>query len=221
MNGPTHGLSGAVAGLGLGAGVGATPKECLLLAAAGFVGAYIPDIDHRRATITRLVPGVGSVASWVARKSSGVVYRATKGRRDENHQGEHRHLTHTVAFAVALGFLVRWGVIEVAERFGAADPTRLGWLVGAGVAAGCVAHCLGDALTIMGCPFLWPIPIRGETFYEIRPPRLLRFRTGGPVEKWLITPALLVGLVLLIPGVWPLAGPVLLDAGHGAVEALR
>jgi hypothetical protein len=47
---------------------------------------------------------------------------------------------------------------------------------------------------------LWPLPIRGETWYEIRLPRHLRFRTGGWVENLLIAPALIVGGVLLLPG---------------------
>lgn len=80
-------------------------------------------------------------------------------------------------------------------------PSWLGW----SVAVGCVVHCLGDAITRSGCPFLWPLPIAGETFYEIRPPRWLRFRTGGPVETWLMLPAFTVAGVLLIPGAWPVA----------------
>jgi hypothetical protein len=49
---------------------------------------------------------------------------------------------------------------------------------------------------------LFPVPIAGETWYEIRPPRALRFRTGKKVEKRLIFPVFAVAAVLLIPGVW-------------------
>lgn len=77
-----------------------------------------------------------------------------------------------------------------------------GW-IGWAVAAGCLVHCLGDALTRSGCPFLWPLPIAGETWYELRPPELLRFRTGGAVEMLLIWPACVLAGVLLLPGVWP------------------
>ena len=78
--------------------------------------------------------------------------------------------------------------------WGAAGGDPLGELAGIGsglgiaVAAGCVTHCLGDAVTLSGCPFLWPLPIAGETWYELRPPRLLRFRTGGVVETRLVFP---------------------------------
>jgi hypothetical protein len=57
-------------------------------------------------------------------------------------------------------------------------------------------------LTEAGCPFLFPIPIAGETWYEIRPPRVLRFRTGKKVEKRLIFPVFALLGVLLVPGVW-------------------
>lgn len=199
--GRTHGLSGLAAGLALGAWQGLPVVDTALLAGVTMLGAYVPDIDHRGSTITRGVPVVGRVASWVVRGASRAVYAATKGAEDEDCSGEHRHLSHTVVFAVVLGAVAGWVVALV-------GGAHLGWLVGLGLAAGCVAHCLGDALTCSGCPFLWPLPIRGETWFELRPPRFLRFRTGGPVETFLVAPALTVACVLLAPGVWPVIGPV-------------
>jgi membrane-bound metal-dependent hydrolase YbcI (DUF457 family) len=76
----------------------------------------------------------------------------------------------------------------------------IGSWIGVAVAVGMFVHCLGDSLTKSGCPWLWPLPIRGETWYEIRLPRLLRFRTGGWVENLLIAPALVIAGVLLLPG---------------------
>lgn len=219
--GRSHGLSGAAAGLGLGATTGSSPGVCLLLGGITMIGAYCPDIDHRSSTITRSVPLLGRLASWVVRLASRSVYAATKGPRDENHSGEHRHLSHTVVGALAFGALVGFGMFAALDHFGMGDARRLGMLVGVGIALGCVVHCLGDALTLSGCPFLWPIPIAGETFYELRPPRLLRFRTNGPFERRAMFPALVVATILLIPGVWPLISPLLWDTGHGAVGALR
>lgn len=77
-----------------------------------------------------------------------------------------------------------------------------GWL-GIAVAAGCVTHCLGDAVTEHGCPFLFPLPIAGETWYELRPPSFLRFRTGKRVENLVVFPVFVVLGVLLVPGIWP------------------
>jgi hypothetical protein len=47
-----------------------------------------------------------------------------------------------------------------------------------------------------------PLPIAGETWYEIRLPKFMRFRTGKKVENRLIFPVFVVLGVLLIPGVW-------------------
>lgn len=77
------------------------------------------------------------------------------------------------------------------------------WL-GIAVGVGCLVHCLGDALTESGCPILWPLPILGETWYELRPPAFLRFRTGGAVELALLLPVFTVAGALLLPGAWQL-----------------
>ena len=52
-------------------------------------------------------------------------------------------------------------------------------LVGACVALGCWTHCLGDSCTLDGCPWLFPLVIKGRRWYPIGTPRRLRFRTGG------------------------------------------
>ncbi|MDT7726288.1 MAG: hypothetical protein QOI21_2864 [Actinomycetota bacterium] len=98
------------------------------------------------------------------------------------------------------GVAVVWWVYTAGDELGQLDQVS-GYL-GYAVAVGCVVHCLGDALTKAGCPFLFPIPIAGETWYEIRLPKFLRFRTGKKVENRLIFPVFVILGVLLIPGVW-------------------
>lgn len=98
------------------------------------------------------------------------------------------------------GAAVVWWIHTAGDRMAELDRAT-GWL-GVAVAAGCLTHCLGDALTKSGCPILFPLPIAGETWYEIRLPRPLRFRTGKRVENRLIFPAFVVLGVLLVPGVW-------------------
>lgn len=88
-----------------------------------------------------------------------------------------------------------------------------GWL-GYAVALGCLIHDLGDSLTESGCPVLFPIPISGETYYEIRPPALLRFTTGGPAETALFYLVFVPAAVLLIPGVWSHLWPVVAEHLH-------
>lgn len=82
-----------------------------------------------------------------------------------------------------------------AEEMAALSP-RLGIAVG----VGCLVHCLGDGLTREGSPLLWPLPLGGQRWREIRPPALVRFEAGGVVELTVLLPTLVVLGVLLLPG---------------------
>lgn len=86
-----------------------------------------------------------------------------------------------------------------------------GWL-GTAVTLGMLVHAVGDAVTDAGVPLLWPVPVRGRTWYPVGSPRAVRFRAGGAVESWLVAPALTVGTlvlaVLVVPGVLPVVSAV-------------
>lgn len=69
---------------------------------------------------------------------------------------------------------------------------RLAPLAGVAVATGCVAHLLGDAMTLEGCPIFWPVPIGLKTWYPIGPPKPMRMRTGGKVELAFVLPVLTI-----------------------------
>jgi membrane-bound metal-dependent hydrolase YbcI (DUF457 family) len=242
MMGRTHALTGWCAGLALAPVVGAgTVHQAVVFGAttAGF--ALLPDLDHPGASASRLLGPLTGFISWLLRRVSSALYALTKGPRDEKVTGQHRHMSHTILFAVGLGAAtaaatkawgpwavgavvilglmlaegvlgdwllpvtggaVAWWVYTAGDKAAELDQIS-GWL-GIAVAAGCFTHCLGDSLTIAGCPFLFPVPIAGETWYEIRPPKVLRFRTGKKVETRLIFPVFVLLGVLLIPGVWKL-----------------
>ncbi|MCP9946689.1 metal-dependent hydrolase [Streptomyces somaliensis] len=75
------------------------------------------------------------------------------------------------------------------------------WL-GLPVVLGALVHDVGDALTVSGCPVLWPLSIGGKRWYPVGPPRALRFRAGGWVEVRVLMPLFTVlggygGLVAL------------------------
>ncbi|WP_040405749.1 metal-dependent hydrolase [Amycolatopsis nigrescens] len=120
---------------------------------------------------------------------------------------------------VAGGAVIWWTFTVGAANV---ELEQLTGYLGIAVGAGCLVHCLGDALTESGCPFLFPLPIAGETWYELRPPRWLRFRTGKRVENLLIFPAFTIAAILLLPGVWPLVTDLaeqlftrpVVEAGH-------
>lgn len=239
MMGHSHALTGWCAGLAAAPLVGLhTLPEVVPFATASAGYALLPDLDHPHATASRFLGPLTGLLSTFLRVCSRGMYALTKGPRDEKVTGSHRHLTHTVLFAVLLGWvasviadlggawavggIILFGLCLAADvlgdwllvvsitaagftaYFGGLDDaltSTTSW-VGFAVSLGCIAHCLGDAVTKSGCPFLWPFPIAGETWYELRPPRWLRFRTGGGVEKRLVVPVFLIVGVLLLPGVW-------------------
>jgi membrane-bound metal-dependent hydrolase YbcI (DUF457 family) len=247
--GRSHALSGWCAGLAMAPLVGLTSVAQVVPFAAATAGyALLPDLDHPGASASRVLGPITGIVSGAVRAFSGLLYSITKGPRDEDSTGRHRHASHTLAAALLLGFLTSrlgaaggwravlgvalFGLILAAHVLGdwvlavvvgagawslagtwlpgtpAVEVLRggldeIGSWIGAAVALGMFVHCLGDSLTRSGCPWLWPLPIRGETWFELRLPRAFRFRTGGWVERLIIAPLLLAGGVLLLPGALP------------------
>jgi membrane-bound metal-dependent hydrolase YbcI (DUF457 family) len=275
--GRSHALSGWCAGLAVAPLVGLNSlAEVVPFAAATAGYALLPDLDHPGASASRLLGPITGLVSRATRLSSAVLYAATKGPRDEDSSGQHRHASHTLAAALLLGVLAasagraggRWAVLAVA-MFGlvlAADVLgdwlllvvlgaglwsvagtwlpgttglpgttvlpgitaaaavqhgldEIGGWIGVAVTVGMFVHCLGDSLTRSGCPWLWPLPIRGETWFEIRPPRGLRFRTDSWVERLMIAPALAIAAVLLLPGAVPIARNVVNTVWSSTTDA--
>ena len=64
------------------------------------------------------------------------------------------------------------------------------WWLGLAVGGGSAVHCLGDAITRAGVPFVWPIPIGGRCWWEIQLPSRLAIRAGGRFEYVVLLPAL-------------------------------
>ncbi len=91
------------------------------------------------------------------------------------------------------GWLVTTTVSAVMTLLAASALPVEGYpLVGVAVGVGCVVHLLGDMITHHGCPLLWPIPIRGRTWYQVTTPRALSVRAGGTFEKAVLLPGLTV-----------------------------
>lgn len=83
------------------------------------------------------------------------------------------------------------------------------WL-GAVAALGCLVHCWGDSLTLMGCPWLWPIKIKNQRWYPIGTPAAIRFRAGGAIERWIVAVLLVPGTLALAVGTFPRGWPTVL-----------
>ncbi|WP_341721505.1 metal-dependent hydrolase [Thermobifida halotolerans] len=108
MMGFSHAATGALAGVAVAApltaatGVPPTPVSLLAWAALGAGAALVPDLDHPSSTVTRSQGPVTDLLSRGVRALSLAVYRRTRTPAD-NSGGEHRHLVHTPAFAIAVG----------------------------------------------------------------------------------------------------------------------
>lgn len=221
MMGPTHALSGAAAWLAAvpliqntellqGYAVQLSPAQI----AAGTVvcagAAMLPDIDHHDGTIANTFGIFTQMLCRVVCKISG----------------GHRQATHSILFALGAGYGADWlathyepawwvllfllvglGLRGLGIRIGANDAYTgllnavaaaglVYWMhgismqwAGYAVALGCIIHVTGDCCTPRGCPVLWPAP------WRLAVPLIPR--TNGRMEKWVITPILTLGVVVL------------------------
>jgi LexA-binding, inner membrane-associated putative hydrolase len=119
-------------------------------------------------------------ASWwaavvVVFATTGLAARSMFNRRDRGNLG-----------ATLAGLLV-------AAVVGGGTSVHTGWWwLGVPVAAGWLAHLLGDAMTNSGCPIVWPLLIRGRRWYPVGTPRVLRFHAGDAWELRLVLPVFTV-----------------------------
>lgn len=89
--------------------------------------------------------------------------------------------TNAVALVIAI----------VAVSYGG-NALVLGWWLGLAVTLGMITHDLGDAITNSGAPLLWPIRVAGQRWYRIGLPKSWQLTTGSRVERWIVSPVLLV-----------------------------
>lgn len=165
MMGRQHALSGVAVGLLLAPLVGLDQAATVALF-AGTVGgwALAPDLDCGGATASRSLGVLTRGLSWCLRHLSETVYHHTLGPADQpGRSGEHRCLTHTLAFALTAGLLA--GLSSLASPwvvagwagFGLLCATRSlgGWvllLAGAGMAAPLVTSGPAALAALDGAP---------------------------------------------------------------------
>ncbi|WP_338011663.1 metal-dependent hydrolase [Streptomonospora alba] len=142
MMASSHAATGLIAGLlataALSPVFGAGPVELAAGAAVGAGAALLPDVDHPASTVTRFQGPVTRLVSAGARWISAAVYHRTATAADTARNGEHRHLWHTPAAALAAGAAlgtaaslnpwalgaVLWFTIGVGLRGLTQSPTR-------------------------------------------------------------------------------------------------
>lgn len=227
MMGHTHALAGAAAWLGtvpfLGEyGMRMTPGQIAAGAVVCAGAALLPDLDHHDGTIANtfgpvtraLCKGVASVSGGHRHATHSLLFCVAMGVGADL-LAEHVVPGWWVMLFLLIGLGLRGVGIRIPERehFDAllnaaiavaltlwmvgmrfAGPGigmhgfTLGW-AGFAVGLGCLVHVLTDCLTPEGCPVLWPAPWRlGVPLVP---------RTNGLVEKWVVTPILTLGIVIL------------------------
>lgn len=69
------------------------------------------------------------------------------------------------------------------------------WEIGVAFGLGWLVHILGDMCTTSGVPLLWPVPIRGKMWYDVR---LLKIKAGGAVENVLFIPLFTIIIIISV-----------------------
>lgn len=172
---------------------------------------------HRTLTHTLVfTAGLGLLVSWLGSVTASVTF------------AEREWIVAHVATFVAMFACLHLALFGLAEKWVKAQRAKFGlipimvlsavltsvtishlpdsgvpWL-GLAVGGGAVMHLIGDAITKMGVPILWPIPIHGKRWWDVTLPVFLRITAGGAFEKAVLLPALSVAtgvlLFMLAPG---------------------
>lgn len=142
----SHGLiAGGWVACGLSA-AGAPGNVAVYSGLLTWWGALVPDIDHHDAKITYQLGILGWALSRIARLFGG-----------------HRGWTHTLYGCAVFGVLTSVATFLYPEPV----TSHYAWAWGLAMAAGCLAHILGDMMTVQGCDLFW-VP-------------------GRPFRRWRIT----------------------------------
>jgi membrane-bound metal-dependent hydrolase YbcI (DUF457 family) len=161
MMGRTHALSGWCAGLAVAPLAGLHQLGQVLLFAVVTAGwSLAPDLDHPGAVATRWGGWVTEALSVGLRGLSAWVFAATRTARDQDSEGTHRHLSHTIAFAGVLGGAAAAGT--------ALAPS---WVVLLPVAVGALlaARSLGQWVLLAGVvPAVWALLAGGDELSPVR-----------------------------------------------------
>jgi len=192
-----------------------TPAEIIMGTVLCAGAALLPDLDHHDGTIANFLGPVSKIlcrfVAWVSgghrHATHSLFFIAFMGLgtwAGVSYVGRWFTLGMTfflLAMAVRAlnicppghGFSA-WGTIVAMALIGTGliakyIPSAPGWLPYA-VALGCLAHLLGDSITKMGAPWLWPL----KTRYEI----VVIKSSGNRLETEILVPVMGIATVALL-----------------------
>lgn len=130
--------------------------------------AVLPDIDHPEATIAHTFGPITHLAAELVHATSAGLYHATRSRRDQDRDGGHRGITHTLLFTLVAGagtdgLVQAFGLWAVAPLLFALTTVGIQALAGRRIDAGTALVFAASAASLTaGATFLMRDVPRGE-----------------------------------------------------------
>jgi len=143
-----------------------TLATALVAFSANMIGGLAPDLDQPTSGL------------W-HRIRAGSVF----GRLITPFFGGHRYISHSLIGVILFGYVLSI-ILNIMSTFLLVDMDIVWWAF----MIGFVSHLIADTFTTEGVPWLFPIPLH----FGIPPLKLMRFKTGGVVEKSFVFPGLLL-----------------------------
>jgi membrane-bound metal-dependent hydrolase YbcI (DUF457 family) len=217
VEGHSHALSGACAGLAVGIALHSTVAADVALSGYTAGMALIPDLDSCGGSAARCFGLISGAVSHVVRKISGghrhashsllgiavftgLAYAACRYRHDWGGRiGLALLLTIAVSSGLeALSRRLRNG--HLADAIAIAVAVAVVWqgyglaLIPLATLVGCTTHIAGDMLTDAGCNLAWPLS--RHKFHLL--PEPFAFSTGTRPETLIVDPLLVASLAALV-----------------------
>lgn len=95
--------------------------------------------------------------------------------------------TLDMIISLSMSFGIAWLLLSIMPAH--VPYTLIGLLFGLSM----LIHDLGDCFTTQGAPILFPLPIRGKMWYDVR---FLKIKAGGLIENYVFMPVFIVIIIL-------------------------
>lgn len=169
MTGRTHDLA-AFTAINIYVATQTVPKMTLATAIVAFgatmIGGLMPDIDDATSDFWDKIPA----GSFIGRVIHPLI-------------GHHRMISHSLVGIFITGFIVKY-LLTLINSVLLVDMNIIWWTI----MISYLSHLIMDSLTKEGLPWFFPIPIR----FGFPPIKLLRIKTGGIIENFIVFPGLFI-----------------------------
>lgn len=95
--------------------------------------------------------------------------------------------TLDMIISLSMSFGIAWLLLSIMPAH--VPYTLIGLLFGLSM----LIHDLGDCFTTQGAPILFPLPIRGKMWYDVR---FLKIKAGGLIENYVFMPLFIVIIII-------------------------